>query len=82
MGADLFFARRRVLQDGVVRVRVREALHTGLEVVNMQPHLVSARAEAFVDLRERVDGDGCGNRDVLRQLAAREACLAWLGNLV
>ena len=42
----------------------------------------AAAAEAFADLRERVDGDPCGDRDVLRHLVGREACVAWLRKLV
>ena len=42
----------------------------------------AAAAEAFADLRERVDGDARGDRDVLRQLVSRDACVAWLQKLV
>ena len=42
----------------------------------------AAAAEAFAHLREKVDGDARGDRDVLARLADREACLAWLRKLV
>ncbi len=41
-----------------------------------------AVAEAFADLREKVDGDAGKDREVLAHLADRDACVAWLRKLV
>ena len=41
-----------------------------------------AAADAFADLREKVDGGGGKDRDVLPHLADRGGCTSWLRKLV
>ena len=41
-----------------------------------------AAADAFADLREKVDGGEGKDRDVLPHLADREVCTSWLRKLV